>query len=171
MCVCVCLCVNTWNNCCCCSVMSDSLRPHEPQHARPPCLSPAPGVHPNSRPLSQWWNPTISSSVTFFSFCFQSSPASGSFPMCVCLCVYNFCIHLPKSEPVQSIFFPRSLVAHTVKNLSAMQETPVWSLGWEDALEEGMATHSSILAWRIPWTDEPGGLQSTGLQSHTQLSD
>ena len=44
-------------------------------------------------------------------------------------------------------------------------------LGWEDPLEEEMATHSSILAWRIPWTEEPGGLQSTGLQSQTQLSD
>ena len=45
-----------------------------------------------------------------------------------------------------------------------MQETWVWSLGWEDPLEKGMATHSSILAWRIPWTEEPGGLQSTGSQ-------
>jgi len=47
-----------------------------------------------------------------------------------------------------------------VKNLPAMWETGVRSLGWEDPLEEGMATHSSILAWRIPWTEEPGGLQS-----------
>ena len=47
-----------------------------------------------------------------------------------------------------------------VKNLPAMQETQVQSLGHEDCLEEGMATHSSILAWRIPWTEEPGGLQS-----------
>ena len=46
-----------------------------------------------------------------------------------------------------------------------MQKTQVWSLGWEDPLEKGMATHCSILAWRIPWTEEPGGLQSTGLQS------
>jgi len=45
-----------------------------------------------------------------------------------------------------------------------MQEIPVRFLGWEDPLEEGMATHSSILAWRIPWTEEPGGLQSMGLQ-------
>ena len=55
-------------------------------------------------------------------------------------------------------------VAQTVKNLPAMQETWVQSLGWEDLLEKGMATHSSILAWRIPWTEEPGGLQSTGSQ-------
>ena len=51
-----------------------------------------------------------------------------------------------------------------VKNLPAMQETQVWSLGWEDSLEKGMATQSSILAWRIPWTDEPGRLWSMGLQ-------
>ena len=47
-----------------------------------------------------------------------------------------------------------------VKNLSAMQETQGQSLGWEDPLEKGIATHFSILAWRIPWTEEPGGLQS-----------
>ena len=57
-----------------------------------------------------------------------------------------------------------SLVAQRVKNLLAMWETWVRSLGWEDPLEKEMATHSSILAWRIPWTEEPGGLQSTGLQ-------
>jgi len=57
-----------------------------------------------------------------------------------------------------------SRVALTAKNPSAMQETRVRFLGWEDPLEKGMATHSSILAWRIPWTEEPGGLQSTGLQ-------
>ena len=51
-----------------------------------------------------------------------------------------------------------------VKNTSAMQETQVQSLGWEDPLEKGMATLSSILAWRIPWTEEPGGLQSMGFQ-------
>ena len=56
-----------------------------------------------------------------------------------------------------------SLVAQMVMNLPAMQETWVQSLGQEDLLEEGMATHSSILAWRIPWTEEPGGLQSMGL--------
>ena len=49
-----------------------------------------------------------------------------------------------------------------VKNLPAMQETWVRSLGWEDPLEEGMATHSSTFAWRIPWTEEAGGLQSIG---------
>ena len=50
-----------------------------------------------------------------------------------------------------------------------MQETQVWSLGWEDPLEKGMATHANIIAWRIPWTEDPGGLQSMGLQSRTRL--
>ena len=60
------------------------------------------------------------------------------------------------------IFSPASLVAQMVKNLPAMRETWVWSLGLEDPLEKGMATHSSILAWRSPWTEEPGELQSMG---------
>ena len=57
-----------------------------------------------------------------------------------------------------------SLVAQTVKRLSAMQEIWVRSLGWEDPLEKEMAAHSSILAWKIPWTEEPGRLPSMGLQ-------
>ena len=64
-----------------CLVMSDSLWPHEPQHARPPCPSPTPGVHPTPCPLSRWCHPAISSSVVPFSSCLQSFPASGSFPM------------------------------------------------------------------------------------------
>ena len=55
-------------------------------------------------------------------------------------------------------------MVQTVKNLSAMQEIQVHSLGGEDPLDEGMTTHSSSLAWRIPWTEEPGGLQSMGSQ-------
>ena len=70
----------------------------------------------------------------------------------------SFCIMLCELGPL-------------VKNLPAMQETQVWSLGWEDALEESMATHSNTLAWRIPWTEEPGRLQSMGSQSRTWLSD
>ena len=59
-----------------------------------------------------------------------------------------------------------------IKNLLAMQETQIRSLGQEDPLEKGMATHSSILAWTIPWTEEPGGLQSLGVtKSQTQLSN
>ena len=63
------------------SVVSDSLRPHELQHARPPCPSPTPGVHSDSHPLSWWCHPAISSSVIPFSSCPQSLPASESFPM------------------------------------------------------------------------------------------
>ena len=64
-----------------CSVVSDSLRPHESQHARPPCPSPTPGVYSNSCPSSRWCHPAISSSVIPFSSCPQSLPASGSFPV------------------------------------------------------------------------------------------
>ena len=63
------------------SVVLDSLWPHEPQHTRPPCLSPTPGVYPNSCPLSPWCHPTISSSIVRFSSCPQSFQASGSFQM------------------------------------------------------------------------------------------
>ena len=64
-----------------CLVMSDSLQPHEPQHARPPCPPPTPRVQPNPCPLSRWCHPAISSSVVHFSSCPQSFPASGSFQM------------------------------------------------------------------------------------------
>ena len=62
-----------------------------------------------------------------------------------------------------------SLAAQMVKNLPAMQETWVQSLVRDNPLEEGMETHSSVLAWRIPWTEEPGGLQSMGSQSRMRL--
>ena len=65
---------------------------------------------------------------------------------------------------VDSVYPGASLVAQTVKRLSAMQETRVRSLGWEDPLEKEMAAHSSILAWKIAWTAEPGRLLSMGLQ-------
>ena len=70
----------------------------------------------------------------------------------------------PQSLMSNSGIFGASLVAQLVKNLPAMQETWVQFLGWEDPLEKEMATHSSILAWRIPWTEEPGRLQSMGSQ-------
>ena len=63
-----------------------------------------------------------------------------------------------------------SLVVKMVKNLSAVQETQVRSLGWEDPLVEGMAIHSSILAWRLPWTEEPAGRQSMESQGVEQLT-
>ena len=69
------------------------------------------------------------------------------------------------------IVFLSSLVVQSIKSLPAMQEPRVQSLGQEDPLEKEMATHSSILAWRIPWTKEPGRLQSMGSQEWTRLSD
>ena len=63
------------------------------------------------------------------------------------------------------------MVAQLIKNLPVMQETQVQSLGWEDTLEKEMATHTSIRAWKIPWTEEPGGPQSMGVaKSRTRLS-
>ena len=64
-----------------------------------------------------------------------------------------------------------SLVAQTIKRLSAVRETRVRSLGWEDPLEKEMAIHSRTIAWKIPWTEEPGRLQPMGSQSWTQLND
>ena len=74
-----------------------------------------------------------------------------------------------RRSPGEGIGYPfqcswASLVVQLVKNVPSMQETRIRPLGWEDPLEKGMATHSSILAWRIPWTEEPGRLQSMGLQ-------
>ena len=69
------------------------------------------------------------------------------------------------------IVFLSSLVVQSIKSLPAMQEPRVQSLGQEDPLEKEMETHSSILAWRIPWTEEPGRLQSIGSQEWTRLSD
>ena len=66
-------------------------------------------------------------------------------------------------------FHFHSLVVQSVKNLSAMQETWVRFLGWEDPLDKEIATHSGILAWRIPWTEEPGRLQSTGSQELDEI--
>ena len=71
---------------------------------------------------------------------------------------------LKKGMAAHSRILESSLVAQMVKNLRTMQETQVQSLGWEEPLEKGMATKSSILAWRIQWTEEPGGLQSVGSQ-------
>ena len=70
------------------------------------------------------------------------------------------------SEQINEKYFQQQdfPVAQTVKNVSEVQETRIWSLGQEDPLEKGIATHSSILAWRIPWAEKPGGLQFVGLQ-------
>ena len=82
------------------SVVSNSLQPHEPQHARAPCPSPTPGVYPISCPLSQWWHPTTSSSVVPFSSCPQSFPASGSFQMSQLFVSGGQCIRVSASTSV-----------------------------------------------------------------------
>ena len=86
------------------SVMSNSLRPHELQHARPPCPSPTPGVHSDSCPSSQWCHPAISSSVVPFSSCYQSLPASESFPMS-----QLFIDGINKSKNIYNIISPRGI--------------------------------------------------------------
>ena len=104
--------------------------------------------------LPQTWEKVIQTDSIVWMPCFQFS---GPF-----LCYVSFSLPLVYFKFLEG--FPGGSV---VKNLLAMQETQemqVPSLGPEDPLEEGMATHSSILAWRIPWTEEPGGLQSRGLQ-------
>ena len=77
----------------------------------------------------------------------------------------------PRKPIVKEISPGVSLVPQLVKNPPAMQETPVQFQGWEDPLEKGMASHPSILDWRIPWTEKPGRLQSTGSQNRPRLSD
>ena len=101
--------------------------------------------------------------------------------VCVCVCVFKeglFLLRVPYSGFADCIFTVlfnmflclsrASLVAQMVKNLPAVQETWVRSLDQTDPLEKGMANHSCILAWRIPWTGEPEELQSIGSQSQTQ---
>ena len=81
------------------------------------------------------------------------------------------CVLDPETTPICPKALQGSLVAQRLKRLPPMRETWVQSLGWEDHLEKEMVTHSSIFAWRIPWTEEPGRLQSMGSQSQTRLSD
>ena len=122
------------------SVVSDSLRPHESQHTRPPCPSPTPGVYPNSCPSSRWCHPAISSSVVPFSSCPQSLPASASFPMSQLFswggqsswCKFHMALvcwprdlQSPDGMLEFSSFRPElpSLVAQRLKRLPARQET------------------------------------------------
>ena len=113
------------------------------------CPSLSPGVFSSSCPLSQWCYLTISSSTALFSFCLQSLPASESFPMSLFFVLGSQSIGASVLASIPSMN-GASLVSQLVKNLPAMQETWVRSLGWEDLLQKGKATHSSILAWRIP---------------------
>ena len=164
------------------SVVSDSSRPHELQHARPPCPSPTPRVHLDSRPSRQWCHPAISSSVVPFFSCPQSFPASESFPM-------SWLINSGYFTYIQKVLF--LILSKTIGegNGTPLQysclENPMDGGAWKAAVHEvaegqtwlsdftftfhfhalarEMATHSSVLAWRIPGTGKPGGLPSMGL--------
>ena len=128
-----------------CSVVSDSLWPHESQHTRPPCPSPTPGVHSDSRPLSWWCHPAISSSVVPFSSCPQSLPASESVPMSQLFewggqstGVSALASFLPKKSQGWSPLEWTDWISLQSKGLSRVfSNTTV------------QATNSSILAWRI----------------------
>ena len=144
--------------------MSDSLRPHEPQHARPPCPSPTTGVHPNPCSLNRWCHPTISSSVVPFS-CLQSLPASGSFQMSQLFAsggqsigVSALASFLPMNtqdwSPCSPIDSQESSPTPQFKSINCL----VLSF----LSEKAMAPHSSTLVWKIPWREEPGRLQSSG---------
>ena len=114
------------------SVVSDSLWPHEPQHARPPCPSPTPGVYPNPCPLSWWCHPTISSSVVPFSSCPQSLPASGSFPMSQLF-----------TSGGQSIGVSAST---SVLPMNTQDWFPLEWTGWISLQSKGLSTYS--LCWK-----------------------
>ena len=107
------------------SVVPDSLRPHEPQHTRPPCPSPTPGAYSNSCPSSRWCHPAISSSVIPFSSCLQSLPASGSFP---------------RSQPFawcgQSIGVSASA---SVRSMNTQDWSPLGWTGWISLQSKGLS--------------------------------
>ena len=174
--------------------MSDSLWPRGLQYTRLPCPSPSLGVCSNLCPLSWRCHPTISFSVTTFSFCPQSFPTSGSFPMSQLFTSGGQSIGPSSSTSVLPAniqgLFPLGLtgllslqskgcsrVLPQFKSIN-VQDTTFWGFsggsegkdfacnegnlglipGWGDPLKKKMATHSSILAWRVPWKEEPGRL-------------
>ena len=131
------------------------LRPHEPQHARPPCPSPAPGVYPSPCPLSRWCHPTISSSVVPFSSCFQSFPASGSFQMSL----FTFFVSSGQSiefQLQQQSFQYRRFKRH---GLDPWVRKIPWRRVWQPT--------PVFLPGESPRTEEPGRLQSIGSQRDT----
>ena len=109
------------------SVVSDSLRPHESQHARPPCPSPTPRVYPNSCPSSRWCHPAISSSVVPFSSCPQSLPASGSFPI------------VNSSHDVAKVLEFQSWVSATVLSMNTQDWSPLGWTGWISLQYKGLS--------------------------------
>ena len=109
------------------------------------------------RPVSSWFAVLIVPHTGFLFACFLYGSSLKFAKL-------NSSVVFPENDPLFLGNFLSSLAAQLVKNLPAMQETWARSLGQEDPLEKGKATHSGVLAWRIPWTEEPGGLQSMGLQ-------
>ena len=156
------------------SVVSDSLRPHEPQHARPPCPSLTPGVNPNPCPLTQWWHPTISSSLAPFSSCLQPFPASGSFEMSQFFASGGQSIGASASASVLPMtvqgWFLLGLIGGFHGASDGKESTcNVGDLGSIPGLEkspEGRAWQSIwvCLPGESPWTEELRGLQSMGSQ-------
>ena len=107
-----------------CSVMSNSLWLHEPQHARPPCPSPTPKVHPNPCPLSRWCHPTILPSIVPFSYCPQSFLASGSFPM---------------SQLFSSVDQSIGVSASSVLPMNTQDWSPLGWTGWISLQSKGLS--------------------------------
>ena len=134
--------------------MSDSLRPYEPQHARPPCPLPTPEVHPNPCPLSRWCHPTISSSVVPFSSCLQSFPASGSFRMSQLFTSGGQSIGASASTSV------RDTTLSTKVHLVKVMVFPVVMYGCESCIikkaEHWRIDAFELWCWRrllrVPWT-------------------
>ena len=128
--------------------MSDSLRPHEPQHTRPPCLSPTPRVYPNPCPLSQWWHPTISSSVVSFSSLPQSFPASGSFPMSQFFASGDQSIGVSASASVLQMNIQFSSVSQSCLTLCDSMNCSTPGLPVHHQLPESTQTH-------VHWVGDP----------------
>ena len=175
-----------------CSVMSNSLRPHQLQPSRllTPCNSPGKNTGVGSHSLLQGVFPTQGQKLDLL-HCRQIlyHQSQLGFPFLhparkmgsLCLCIFSLYKnhsfsfqaswgHMPSPRPIRDCFvltqnkFQASLVVQMAKNPPSMQEIWVQSLGQEDPLVKEMAIDSSILAWRISWTEEPGGLKSMGLQ-------
>ena len=152
-------------NCCLWPIASKDLRPAELEVDLLHSVNSY--EWPWSRPLPSWACVAVATTLllALWDILSQRYPAKLTYRYC------NLWVFLILSCYILVVIYYRtiergaSLVAQTVKNLPAMWGTWVQSLGWEDALEDSMATHSSIRAWRIPWTEEPGGLQSMWSQS------
>ena len=121
------------------------------------------GVAKSRTRLSDWTELKEVTSISYFLLIFSQMFSPSGLPFSLSLSKSSWC-HLLMTFSLDTSICRVSLVAQMVKNLPAMQENQVWSLDWEDPLEKGMPTHSNILAWRIPRTEEAGGLQSAGSQ-------